>query len=84
MKHIGIKNNNNEISFYTLQTPCSRVDIQISCRNLLDKDVMSKSDPCAVMYMLTKTKWFEVHFFKYCYYSILPDGFCHHNFAFAS
>ncbi|XP_067652733.1 copine-3-like isoform X2 [Haliotis asinina] len=29
----------------------SKVELRIECRNLLDKDVMSKSDPCAVLYM---------------------------------
>ncbi|KAK6185839.1 hypothetical protein SNE40_007985 [Patella caerulea] len=29
----------------------TKVDIRIECKNLLNKDVMSKSDPCAVLYM---------------------------------
>ncbi|XP_077865156.1 copine-8-like [Saccoglossus kowalevskii] len=30
--------------------PATKVEISVSCRNLLDKDVMSKSDPMCVMY----------------------------------
>ncbi|CAG5124096.1 unnamed protein product [Candidula unifasciata] len=29
----------------------SKVDVYIECKNLLNKDAMSKSDPCAVVYM---------------------------------
>ncbi|KAK7504633.1 hypothetical protein BaRGS_00004119 [Batillaria attramentaria] len=29
----------------------SQVELRVECRNLLNKDVMSKSDPCAVMFM---------------------------------
>ncbi|ESO90286.1 hypothetical protein LOTGIDRAFT_178865 [Lottia gigantea] len=29
----------------------SKVDIQVECRSLLNKDTTSKSDPCAVLYM---------------------------------
>lgn len=38
----------------------SRVQLNISCRNLLDKDVMSKSDPMAVVTLLRDGSWFEV------------------------
>ncbi|XP_070558372.1 copine-8-like isoform X2 [Ptychodera flava] len=31
--------------------PATKVEISVSCRNLLDKDVMSKSDPMCVLYM---------------------------------
>ena len=40
--------------------PCSKVEVRISCNGLLNKDVTSKSDPCAVIYMMDKEKWFEV------------------------
>ncbi|XP_005099802.1 copine-3 [Aplysia californica] len=32
----------------------SRVNLYVECKNLLNKDVMSKSDPCAVLYMSRK------------------------------
>ncbi|GFR91640.1 copine-3 [Elysia marginata] len=32
----------------------SKVELSIECHNLLNKDVMSKSDPCAVLYMARK------------------------------
>ncbi|XP_076469847.1 copine-3-like [Babylonia areolata] len=35
----------------TDQQCLSKVEVRIECRNLLNKDVTSKSDPCAVMYM---------------------------------
>lgn len=38
----------------------TRVQLNISCRNLLDKDVMSKSDPMAVVMILKDGSWFEV------------------------
>ena len=39
----------------------TRVQMNISCRNLLDKDVMSKSDPMAVVMILKDGSWFEVN-----------------------
>lgn len=41
----------------------TRVQLNISCRNLLDKDVMSKSDPMAVVMILKDGSWFEVSLF---------------------
>ncbi|KAK0045850.1 copine-3 [Biomphalaria pfeifferi] len=32
----------------------SKVELYIECKNLLNRDVMSKSDPCAVLYMSRK------------------------------
>ena len=42
--------------------PChSKVELRVSCANLLDKDVMSKSDPLCALYVQKKDeKWFEV------------------------
>ena len=40
--------------------PCSRVELRIKCAHLADKDVTSKSDPCAVLYMQDKGKYYEV------------------------
>ena len=31
-------------------SPCSRVELSISCSDLLDTDIFSKSDPIAVVY----------------------------------
>ena len=44
----------------------TRVQLNISCRNLLDKDVMSKSDPMAVVMILKEGRWFEVSLLKWC------------------
>ena len=38
----------------------SRVELRIECKNLLNKDVMSKSDPCAAFYMMRGGRWEEV------------------------
>ncbi|KAJ7360434.1 hypothetical protein OS493_015535 [Desmophyllum pertusum] len=38
----------------------TRVQMNISCRNLQDKDVMSKSDPMAVVMIFKDGRWFEV------------------------
>ncbi|CAH1780422.1 unnamed protein product [Owenia fusiformis] len=38
----------------------SRVEIRISCSHLVGKDVLSKSDPCAVVMMETKGKYHEI------------------------
>ncbi|RUS76350.1 hypothetical protein EGW08_015880, partial [Elysia chlorotica] len=38
----------------------TRVEIRIECRNLLNKDVLSKSDPCACLYMMRAGRWEEV------------------------
>ena len=40
--------------------PVSKVELQISCSNLLNMDVLSKSDPCVVLLMKNKSGWFEV------------------------
>ena len=40
--------------------PVSKVEIHISCKGLLNKDVMSKSDPCCVMYTMSNGSWYEV------------------------
>ncbi|CAK8696201.1 unnamed protein product [Clavelina lepadiformis] len=42
--------------------PChSKVELRVSCANLLDKDVMSKSDPLCALYVQKKDgKWFEL------------------------
>ncbi|XP_059147710.1 copine-3-like isoform X2 [Physella acuta] len=37
----------------------SRVEIQLECKNLLNKDLLSKSDPCAVLYMMRGGRWEE-------------------------
>ncbi len=44
--------------------PCSKVEVSIQCQHLLDKDVTSKSDPCAVMFAQDKGRWYEVSYFS--------------------
>ena len=38
----------------------SKVELRIECRKLLNKDITSKSDPCAVLFMFQAGKWTEV------------------------
>ncbi|KAK7114316.1 hypothetical protein V1264_000394 [Littorina saxatilis] len=38
----------------------SKVELRVECRSLLDKDVMSKSDPCAVLYMFRNGRYEEL------------------------
>ncbi|KAK3756230.1 hypothetical protein RRG08_035292 [Elysia crispata] len=42
----------------------TRVEIRIECKNLLNKDVLSKSDPCACLYMMRAGRWEEDFFGK--------------------
>ncbi|XP_046563464.1 copine-3-like isoform X1 [Haliotis rubra] len=38
----------------------TKVELRIECKNLKNKDVMSKSDPCAVLFMQAGSQWKEV------------------------
>ena len=38
----------------------SKVELRVSCSNLLDKDIMSKSDPLCALYAWHSGKWYEV------------------------
>ncbi|GAB1601873.1 copine-3-like isoform X2 [Argonauta hians] len=38
----------------------SQVEIRIHCKNLVNKDLTSKSDPCAALYLSEKGKWVEI------------------------
>lgn len=46
----------------SMATQCvTKVELTVSCENLLDKDVVSKSDPLCVLHMHTSgNNWFEV------------------------
>ncbi|KAL4234128.1 Copine-4 [Mactra antiquata] len=39
--------------------PMSKVELRISCRKLLNKDITSKSDPCAVLFVNAGGNWIE-------------------------
>ena len=42
----------------------TKVELRLECHNLQNKDVTSKSDPCAVLYMQRAGKhWYEVSLF---------------------
>ncbi|XP_052783614.1 uncharacterized protein LOC128219719 [Mya arenaria] len=40
--------------------PMTKVELRISCRKLKNKDITSKSDPCAVLFMQNGGNWTEV------------------------
>lgn len=40
--------------------PVSKLEIWLECKGLLNKDVTSKSDPCAVMHLFQRGQWQEV------------------------
>lgn len=50
------------IWFFQMAAQCvSKVELSISCNNLLDKDVGSKSDPlCVLLQSVGDDKWTEV------------------------
>ncbi|XP_077983010.1 copine-3-like [Glandiceps talaboti] len=43
----------------TAGNPASKVELRISCKNLLDKDITSKSDPLVVLLMEQGSRWYE-------------------------
>jgi len=40
--------------------PVSKIEVHISCDKLMNKDVMSKSDPCCLLYVMSDGRWVEV------------------------
>lgn len=38
----------------------TKVELTISCENLMDMDVFSKSDPLCALYLNTGSHWYEV------------------------
>jgi len=45
--------------------PVSKVEINVSCDKLLNRDVTSKSDPCCLLSMMTNGQWLEVNMILY-------------------
>ena len=43
----------------------SKVELRISCTNLLDKDYLSKSDPLCALYVTDGKRWYEVYLFLF-------------------
>lgn len=41
-------------------TLATKVELTISCENLMDMDVFSKSDPLCALYLNTGSHWYEV------------------------
>ncbi|CAH2324355.1 copine-7 [Pelobates cultripes] len=41
-------------------TCVSKVELRVCCKNLLDRDTLNKSDPCAVLLMQSQGQWMEV------------------------
>uniref|UniRef100_A0A672UC52 C2 domain-containing protein n=1 Tax=Strigops habroptila TaxID=2489341 RepID=A0A672UC52_STRHB len=41
--------------------PClSQVELRVSCKHLLDRDTLNKSDPCVLLLMQSQGQWTEV------------------------
>ncbi|KAJ7409972.1 hypothetical protein WISP_111364 [Willisornis vidua] len=38
----------------------SKVELRVSCKHLLDRDTLNKSDPCVLLLMQTQGQWMEV------------------------
>uniref|UniRef100_A0A8D0FAK2 C2 domain-containing protein n=1 Tax=Strix occidentalis caurina TaxID=311401 RepID=A0A8D0FAK2_STROC len=38
----------------------SKVELRVSCRHLLDRDTLNKSDPCVLLLMQSQGQWMEV------------------------
>lgn len=38
----------------------SKVELRVSCRHLLDRDTLNKSDPCVLLLMQSQGQWVEV------------------------
>ena len=41
-------------------TCVSKVELRVSCKALLDRDTLNKSDPCVVLMVQTNGQWTEV------------------------
>nr|XP_025035415.1 copine-7 [Pelodiscus sinensis] len=41
-------------------TCLSKVELRVSCKHLLDRDTLNKSDPCVVLLMQSQGQWMEV------------------------
>ena len=40
--------------------PVSKVELRVSCKFLLDRDTLNKSDPCVILMVQTQGQWTEV------------------------
>uniref|UniRef100_A0ACB8EAK9 Uncharacterized protein n=1 Tax=Sphaerodactylus townsendi TaxID=933632 RepID=A0ACB8EAK9_9SAUR len=40
-------------------TCVSKVELRVSCKHLLDRDTLNKSDPCVVLLMQSQGQWME-------------------------
>lgn len=45
-------------------TCVSKVELRVSCKALLDRDTLNKSDPCVVLMVQTNGQWTEVRLKK--------------------
>uniref|UniRef100_A0A673MVJ4 C2 domain-containing protein n=1 Tax=Sinocyclocheilus rhinocerous TaxID=307959 RepID=A0A673MVJ4_9TELE len=40
----------------------SKVELRVSCKSLLDRDTLNKSDPCVMLMVQNQGQWTEVSF----------------------
>lgn len=38
----------------------TKVELRVSCKSLLDRDTLKKSDPCVILMVQTQGEWTEV------------------------
>lgn len=59
----------------------SKVELRVSCKALLDRDTLNKSDPCVMLMVQTNGQWTEVSpslqtCFLFLFVSVLSGGKC--------
>ncbi|KAK1799109.1 hypothetical protein P4O66_006692 [Electrophorus voltai] len=42
----------------------TKVELRVSCKSLLDRDTLNKSDPCVILMVQAQGQWTEAHSFK--------------------
>uniref|UniRef100_A0A8D0GR17 Copine 7 n=1 Tax=Sphenodon punctatus TaxID=8508 RepID=A0A8D0GR17_SPHPU len=54
-------NDSLEANLGVVSATCvSKVELRVSCKHLLDRDTLNKSDPCVVLLMQSQGQWMEV------------------------
>ena len=60
----------------------TKVQLSMSCKGLVDKDLLSKSDPLVVVYIFSGNQWVEVCiFYLRCMFIFRVNIFAIHIFA---
>lgn len=55
----------------------SKVELRVSCKALLDRDTLNKSDPCVILMVQTNGQWTEVSpSLNTCFFFLPPAFIC--------